>query len=105
MPASGGPPARPTDGFVDWCFRSRETGEITIAQIPNLALGLFLATVVARWFVPDDSAARSWLTGVGLAALAWWSLDELLRGVNPWRRVLGFGGLVAVAAGLARAVG
>ena len=98
------PPPAPADGFIDWCFRSRETGRITIAQFPNVALGIFLATVVARWLVADDSDLRGWLTGVGLAALAWWSIDELVRGVNPWRRVLGVGGLLAVAAGVARAV-
>jgi hypothetical protein len=98
------PPTGPPDGFVDWCFRNRQTGEITIAQFPNVALGLFLVTVVARWFVGADSALRPWLTGVGLAALAWWAADELVRGVNPWRRALGVGGLVVVAAGVARAV-
>ena len=99
------PPTAPTDGFVDWCFRSRETGRITVAQFPNVAMGIFLATVVTRWLVPDDSGARPWITGIGLAALAWWSIDELLRGVNPWRRALGVGGLLAVTTGVVRAVG
>jgi hypothetical protein len=103
-PGAPGSSARASDGFVDWCFRSRETGRITIAQFPNVALGVFLATVVARWFVDEDSAARPWITGIGLAALAWWSIDELLRGVNPWRRLLGVLGLLAVAAGVTRAV-
>jgi hypothetical protein len=97
--------APPFDNVLDWCFRSRETGRITIAQFPNVSLGIFLVTVVARWFVPDDSGARVWLTWVGLAALAWWSIDEVVRGVNPWRRVLGVGGLLAVVAGVARVVG
>jgi hypothetical protein len=30
-------------------------------------------------------------------ALGWWAVDEVLRGVNPWRRLLG----TAVLAGLA----
>ena len=33
---------------VDWLFRDRETGEITVAQFPELPLWIFLGTVVAR---------------------------------------------------------
>jgi hypothetical protein len=35
---------------------------------------------------------------VAALALGWWALDEIGRGVNPWRRLLGavvLGGLVA----------
>ncbi|MEL7210840.1 MAG: hypothetical protein AAGK32_21830, partial [Actinomycetota bacterium] len=37
--------------LVDWLFRDRTTGRITIAQPPNPPLWIFLASVVARWFV------------------------------------------------------
>ena len=70
-------------------FRNRGTGEITVAQFPNLALWIFLGTVVARWVVPEDSGAFTALRVVALAALGWWALDEVVRGVNPWRRFLG----------------
>lgn len=33
-----------------------------------------------------------------LLALGWWALDEILRGVNPWRRIIGAVALVAVVA-------
>lgn len=76
-------------GPVRWLFQNRRTGEITIAQFPNPALWLFLAaTSLRRLFDP-----RAWLGGslrvVATTALVWWSLDELARGVNPWRRLLG----------------
>jgi len=30
-------------------------------------------------------------------ALAWWAVDEVVRGVNPWRRCLGAGVLAFLA--------
>lgn len=85
---------------VDWCFRDRRTGRITIAQFPNVALWLVLATVVLRRIVPSGSA-RTVVDVVGVAALTWWALDEVLRGVNPWRRLLGVLGCIAAIVGAA----
>ncbi len=34
-----------------------------------------------------------------LATLAWWAIDEVVRGVNPWRRILGVGGCAVVITG------
>lgn len=81
-------------------FRNRQTGQITIAQFPNIALWVFIATVVLRRVVPDGGALRCALGGIGVAALAWWAVDELFRGVNPWRRLLGFAGCIAAGVGL-----
>ena len=77
-------------GF-DWVFRSRRTGRITIAQFPNVALWVFIVTIVVRRFVAGGSAPRTAVNWIGIAALAWWAIDEVLRGVNPWRRLLGLG--------------
>lgn len=84
---------------ADWVFRDRETGGITIAQFPNLALWIFLGTVVARWLAPEDSGAFTALQVAALAALGWWAVDEVVRGVNPWRRFLGVVGCVIVLQG------
>ena len=86
--------------FVDFCFRSRVTGRITIAQLPNVALWIFLVTVVLRRVVNPGDRGRTAIDAVAVAALAWWAVDEVLRGVNPWRRVLGLGGCAAALAGL-----
>jgi hypothetical protein len=83
----------------DWLFRNRRTGQITIAQFPNVALWIFLVTVVLRWFVASG-AARTTLDAVAVASLGWWAVDEVLRGVNPWRRLLGLGGCVFALTGL-----
>jgi hypothetical protein len=79
----------------DWLFRNRQTNEITIAQFPNVALWIFFVTVVLRWVVPEGGL-RNVISWIGVAALLWWAVDEVLRGVNPWRRLLGLGGCVFV---------
>jgi hypothetical protein len=43
-----------------------------------------------------ESAFRTGTSIVGMAALLWWALEELFRGVNPWRRGLGAVGTVFV---------
>ena len=74
---------------VDWAFRDRRTGRIVIAQWPNLPLWLFLGISVARWLLDPQGAPGTGLRIAAGAALAWWAADEILRGVNPWRRLLG----------------
>ena len=77
---------------VDWLFRDRETGRVVIAQFPNLPLWIFLGTVVGRRLVAEDSGAFTVLRVVALVALGWWAGEEVVRGVNPWRRLLGVAG-------------
>ena len=97
------PPEQPgrARAAFDWCFRSREDGRITIAQPPNVALWIFIAAWLVRLVLPEDSAARSTVGWIGTATLGWWAVDELVRGVNPWRRVLGAAGCLLVLARLA----
>lgn len=74
---------------VDWLFRDRTTGRITLAQFPNAPLALFLVTSLMRWILDPHGRLDTALRGLAAGALVWWALDELLRGVNPWRRFLG----------------
>ena len=80
-------------------FRSRETGRVVIAQFPNVPLWIFLGTVVVRAFV-ETGAPRTAVDWVAALSLGVWALDEVVRGVNPWRRVLGAGGGVFAVAGI-----
>ena len=75
--------------MVDWLFRNRQTGRITIAQPPNTALWLFLGASVLRWLLDPDGSAATALDLIATGALIWWAVDEVVRGVNPWRRLLG----------------
>lgn len=83
-------------GVGDWLFRDRRTGSIVVAQLPNVPILLFLATIVARLFVEAGTTVEALLAWAGTATLAWWALDELVRGVNPFRRLLGVAGCLAV---------
>lgn len=82
----------------DWLFRNRRTGGITIGQWPNLPLWLFIAaSVIRRLARPEGDAGRA-VEVVAVGSLAWWSVDEIVRGVNPFRRALGAAVLVGLVA-------
>jgi hypothetical protein len=73
----------------DWLFRDRTTGRVTIAQFPNAALGLFLVASVVRGLLDPSGGWRTVLDVLATGGLIWWAGDEIVRGVNPWRRLLG----------------
>ena len=83
------PGARRLTGLIDWLFRNRETGELTIAQWPNPPLLVFLAAAVVRRVADPQGDVRTAVTVVATVALLWWAVDEVVRGVNPFRRMLG----------------
>jgi predicted neutral ceramidase superfamily lipid hydrolase len=72
-----------------WCFRNRETGAITVAQTPNLALSVFLVATAILWLTHPTGAISAMAKVVATGSLIVWALDEVVRGVNPWRRFLG----------------
>jgi hypothetical protein len=76
---------------IDWLFRNRQTGRITVAQAPNPPLYVFLAALLARRVLGLSGAADTALLVVQHGAAVYWAGDEILRGVNPWRRILGAG--------------
>ncbi len=77
--------------MLEWAFRSRRTGRITIGQMPNLALGLFLVASVMRRLLRSSApgGCGTALDVASIGALVWWAGDEVVRGENPWRRFLG----------------
>ena len=81
----------------DWLFCNRHTGAITIGQLPNLPLAAYIVATLAGWLLKPRGDAGDALGVVATLALVWWALDEILRGVNPFRRLLGavvLGGVV-----------
>ncbi|MEX1296730.1 MAG: hypothetical protein AB1Z67_11210 [Candidatus Limnocylindrales bacterium] len=86
--------------LLDWSFRDRRTGKILIIHVPNMAILLWLATVLARQLTAEGTTAHTLLAWAGSFTLGWWAIDELVRGVNPWRRVLGLAGVIAVLGGV-----
>lgn len=90
-------------GALEWLFRNRETGELTIAQRPNGPLLVVLAAWALRWVLDPSGAVDTVLAVTAGVALVIWALDELIRGVNPWRRLLGGAVLAGQLLGLALA--
>ena len=89
-----------TVSVIDWLFRNRHTGRITVAQVPNAALWIYILVVGARRAVTNGTAPRTTIDWIAVVALAWWAVDEIVRGVNPWRRFLGLAGCGFVVLGL-----
>jgi hypothetical protein len=85
---------------LGWAFRNRQTGRLTIAQVPNAPLLLWIAfTGASRLFQPRGAWGTFLQVGAFLA-LAVWAIDEMARGVNPWRRLLGTAVLAVSTASL-----
>lgn len=85
---------------LDWFFRDRRTGRILIAHVPNLPILLWFATVIARQLTVQGTTLDTLLEWAGSLTLGWWAVDEVVRGVNPWRRVLGLSGCIVVVVGV-----
>jgi hypothetical protein len=73
---------------VDWLFKNRETGEITIWQWPNIPLWAFIAASVLAALVKNGSA-HGVFSVLAAIALVVWAVLEIMKGVNPFRRGLG----------------
>jgi uncharacterized membrane protein YhhN len=75
--------------FLNWFFRNRETGAITVAQWPNVTLWVVIVAGALLWIWPSAGRASIVLTVILKGGLLVWAADEIVRGVNPWRRCLG----------------
>jgi hypothetical protein len=60
-----------------WCFRNRETGAITVAQTPNLALSVFHVATAILWLMHPNGAISTVATVVATGGLIVWALDEV----------------------------
>jgi hypothetical protein len=79
-----------------WAFQSRATGRVSIVAWPSLPLWVWIGSATARRLPSVDGRADDLLGIIGTTALVVWAIDELWRGVNPWRRLLGLGVLLGV---------
>jgi hypothetical protein len=85
---------------ADWMFRDRTTGQVVVAQFPNIPILVWLGATVAGLFT--SGTTHTVIGWIGTGGLVWWAGDELLRGVNPFRRILGAVVLIWTAVGLVR---
>ncbi len=72
---------------TSWWFRSSD-GRLTLWQLPNPALCVWLVTIVLGWFELSAAHAIA-VDGIRHGALLVWAVDEVVRGASPFRRTLG----------------
>jgi len=94
--------APPVRRAFDWSFRSRTDGQVVVAQLPNLSLWIFIVASVVGASLDAGTSPAAAVRFVATLAIVWWATDELVRGVNPWRRFLGTAVLVTQLAALLR---
>jgi hypothetical protein len=75
--------------FLQWFFRNRQTGAITVARAPNLVLSTVIIAAAIRWIWSMADTFGVALSAVVTGGLLLWAADEIVRGVNPWWRCLG----------------
>jgi hypothetical protein len=88
--------------MINWLFRSRQTGKITVAQLPNAPLIVFFFAVAVRWIFRPAGTVGTIVSVAAAIALIGWAADEIIRGVNPWRRFLGGAILALTIVGIVR---
>lgn len=88
--------------FVDWFWRDRHSGRIVIAQWPNVWLWIFAVASFVERYASTAGPVGIGIRVVATASLVVWAGDEVLRGVNPWRRCLGAAVLLGLTSRLMR---
>ena len=81
-------------------FRNPETGDVVVAQMPNIPLWIFLAATAIRLLFHPAGALGTIVSAVGTVCLVVWAALEIFRGDSPFRRVLGAVVLITVVVGL-----
>ena len=71
----------PVRHAVDWMFRDRTTGAITIAQWPNLPLWLFGGLSVAAWLagalsLEERKKRATWAMRLNMVLRGFWPCSE-----------------------------
>ena len=56
--------------------------------------------MVLRPIVATGGTAHTAVDWAGAVTLGWWAVDEVVRGVNPWRKILGAAVGAVVVAGV-----
>lgn len=84
----------PTPTSLDWWVRD-EGGRLTVIMWPNAALSVWIVAALLKMVDVFPAVSPTTLGQVAQGALIAWSLDELIRGASPFRRVLGAVVLVA----------
>jgi hypothetical protein len=79
---------------------NRRTGRLTVTQWPNIPLSVFIMLTLLVHILHPRGAADDLAHVLADVALIAWAADEIVRGVNPFRRILGVAVIVATIASL-----
>jgi hypothetical protein len=74
---------------ADQLVKNPRTGKVVVAQAPNPPLWIFIVTTATRLAFHPHGGVGTAISIVGSVALAWWAIDEIVRGESPFRRILG----------------
>jgi hypothetical protein len=102
-PKSTGPTAprkRIVRRAVRWVLVNRRTGRLTVVQWPNVSLLVFILLSAVLHLHHSKGEVESFVRVLTDLALLVWAGDELVRGVNPFRRTLGLVVIVATIASM-----
>jgi hypothetical protein len=80
--------------LIDKTFRDSD-GKIVLAQMPNPPLIVWILASLLK-LIFTSGAINMGLDAVAFGCLFTWAWEELFQGVNYFRRVLGFGVLIAI---------
>ena len=94
------PTTRDHDSPLSRFFRNPRTGDVVVAQWPNLPLWIFIAATATRLLFHPHGSAGVVISAVATLSLAVWAGLEITRGDSPFRRVLGGVVLLATVLGL-----
>jgi hypothetical protein len=83
-----------------WVFLNRRTGRITVVQWPNISLSVFILASIALHTIHSMGAIEIFARVLADLAILIWAIDELLRGVNVFRRALGLAVLITTCISL-----
>ncbi len=99
--SSSGPVGR----ALRWMFVNRRTGRLTVGQWPNVTLSVFVAATIALRVFRPPGGIGSALSVLGDVAITVWAVDEIARGVNLFRRLLGLVVLLVTIASVIESLG
>lgn len=86
---------------VRWAFLNRRTGHFTVVQWPNTSLIIFAVLLILQHAFRPTGGIETLTRVLADVALFVWAIDELLRGVNPFRRALGAAVIIATSISIA----
>ena len=94
-------------GYPTWMLIMHPFSRIPVGDVAFRVnfMTAFLGAVAVRGVADPTGTLATVVEVVATGSLVWWALDEVIRGVNPWRRLLGLGGCLLVVSGLVARLG